>query len=115
MGKDCLFCKIIQGEVKSKIAFENENVFAFYDIGPKAPTHILIIPKKHIENVSDINQENKSVVSDLVLAANDIARKTGIDKTGYRLVINCGPDAGQAVFHLHLHLLGGRRMSWPPG
>lgn len=115
MENDCLFCKIIKGDIKSKIVYENDDVFAFHDIGPKAPTHILIIPKSHIEKISDLNQQNKSVISDLVLAANEIAKQTGIDKTGYRLVLNCGPDAGQAVFHLHIHLLGGRKLNWPPG
>ncbi|MBN1405745.1 MAG: histidine triad nucleotide-binding protein [Candidatus Omnitrophica bacterium] len=115
MDKNCLFCKIIKGEIKAKIAYENEKVFAFYDINPQAPTHVLIIPKLHISGAPEIDDNNRTVVSDLIIAANEIARQSGIDKTGYRLVLNCGPDAGQAVFHLHLHLLGGRKLNWPPG
>ena len=115
MEKDCLFCKIVKGEIKSRIAYENDSVLAFEDIDPKAPTHILVIPKKHIEKLTDLNQQNKPIISELVVAANEIARQNNIAGSGYRLVLNCGPDAGQAVFHIHLHLLGGRKMTWPPG
>ena len=115
MDKDCLFCKIINGIVKSDIIYNDEQVAAFKDINPQAPVHILIIPKQHIEKISDLNEGNKLLVSNLVLIANKLARDNNIDKSGYRLVLNCGPDAGQAVFHIHLHLLGGRRLGWPPG
>ena len=115
MSADCLFCKIAKGEIKSKIVYENDSTLAFEDIDPKAPTHILVIPKRHIEKISDLNQQNKNIVAELVMAANEIAKKKNIAAPGYRLVLNCGPDAGQAVFHIHLHLLGGRKMNWPPG
>ncbi len=115
MNKDCIFCKIIKGEIKSSIVYENDSVLAFKDIAPKAPVHIVVIPKAHIEKISDLNQKNKGIISELVLAANEIARKTNIATAGYRLVLNCGPDAGQAVFHIHMHILGGRKMTWPPG
>ncbi|UCH12094.1 MAG: HIT domain-containing protein, partial [Candidatus Omnitrophota bacterium] len=97
MNKDCIFCKIINGEIKSSIIYENDSVLAFKDIAPKAPVHVIVIPKAHIEKISDLNQQNKGVISELVLAANEIAGKTHIATTGYRLVLNCGPDAGQAV------------------
>ena len=115
MSRDCLFCKIIEGTIKSEIVYKDEKVVAFKDINPQAPVHILIIPRQHIEKISDLGGENKLVVSNLVLAANRLARNNKIDQSGYRLVFNCGPDAGQAVFHIHLHLLGGRGLSWPPG
>ena len=115
MSNDCIFCKIIKGEIKSSIVYENDSVLAFKDIAPKAPVHIVVIPKTHIEKISDLNQQNKGIISELVLAANEIARKTHIATTGYRLVLNCGLDAGQAVFHIHMHILGGRKMTWPPG
>ena len=112
---DCLFCKIAKGEIKSRIVYENDSTLAFEDIEPKAPTHILVIPKQHIEKLTDLNQQNKPIISELVMAANEVARQNNITGSGYRLVLNCGPDAGQAVFHIHLHLLGGRKMCWPPG
>jgi len=113
--KDCIFCKIINGQLKSEIVYENDSVLAFKDIDPKAPVHILVLPKKHIQKISDLNQQNKSIVSEMVMAANEIAKKTDIANSGYRLILNCGHDAGQAVFHIHMHLLGGRKMGWPPG
>lgn len=115
MNKDCLFCRIISGGIKSDIVYRDEQTLAFKDINPQAPVHILIIPKEHIERISDLSEENKEIVSNLILAANRLARDNGIEETGYRLVLNCGPDAGQAVFHIHLHLLGGRKLGWPPG
>jgi histidine triad (HIT) family protein len=115
VNKDCLFCRIISGEIKSDIVYRDEQTVAFKDINPQAPVHILIIPKKHIEKISDLSEENKEIVSDLILVANRLARDNGIEETGYRLVLNCGSDAGQAVFHIHLHLLGGRKLTWPPG
>ncbi|MFH0731911.1 MAG: histidine triad nucleotide-binding protein [Candidatus Omnitrophota bacterium] len=115
MDKQCVFCKIIKGEIKAKVVFENDSVLAFEDIDPKAPVHILVIPKIHIEKISDLNKQNKAVVSDMVMAANEIAEKFKILTSGYRLVLNCGPDAGQAVFHIHMHLFGARKMNWPPG
>jgi len=112
---DCLFCKIIERKIPAKIIYENDKVLAFHDIGPQAPVHIVIIPKSHIERVYDLNRDNTNFWGEMVLAANQIASDLKIKEAGYRLVVNCNKNAGQAVFHLHLHLLGGRRMGWPPG
>lgn len=112
---DCLFCKIIKGEIPCNKVYEDENVFAFIDINPQAPVHILIIPKIHIEKVADLDNSNKECVSNLVMIANKLADELGITEAGYRLVVNCNKDAGQDVFHLHVHLLGGRKFNWPPG
>lgn len=114
-NNSCIFCKIIKKEIPAKIIFEDNKVLAFEDIRPQAPVHILIIPKTHIEKLSDIKEESTAIIGRLTLAANTLADKNKIDKSGYRVVINCGHDAGQAVSHLHLHLLGGRPMGWPPG
>ena len=114
-NKDCLFCKIINKEIEANIVYEDKDTLAFKDIHPQAPVHILIIPKQHIEKISDLDEQKKNIVSNLILTANNLARDNKIDKQGYRLVFNCGPDAGQLVFHIHLHLLGGRKMAWPPG
>ena len=112
---DCIFCKIAAKQVPAKIAFENAHLLAFHDIHPMAPVHLQIIPKRHIARVSDLDKENAEIVGQLVLAANKLAAEMGIAEPGYRLVVNCNPAAGQSVYHLHLHLLGGRSMSWPPG
>jgi len=111
----CLFCKIIKKEIPSSIVFENENILAFNDINPQAPIHILLIPKEHVASLNEIPEEKKDILSDLLLRARQIAEEKGIAQTGYRLVLNTEKDSGQEVFHVHLHLLGGRRMSWPPG
>ena len=111
----CIFCKIIKKEIPAKIVFEDNNVLAFEDISPQAPVHILIVPKTHIEKLSDISEESAAIIGKLTLTANALADKTKIDSSGYRVVVNCGHDAGQAVSHLHMHLLGGRPMGWPPG
>ncbi len=113
--KDCLFCKIVRKEIPANIVDENATCLAFKDIDPKAPVHILIIPKEHLGSTLDFNNDNASLMSDMGLLANQISKKLGIDKTGYRWVINTGQEGGQAVDHLHLHLLGGRQMTWPPG
>jgi len=110
----CLFCKIVKGEVGAKKVYEDEVSFAFYDINPQAPTHIIIIPKKHIEVLS-LKEEDKEILGHLFLTAKNIAKDLGMDKEGFRIVLNCGESAGQTVSHIHLHLLGGRRFSWPPG
>lgn len=115
MKESCIFCKIIKREVPSKIVFEDNKVVAFEDVRPQAPVHIIVVPKTHIEKLSDITKENANVIERLILAANAIAKEKNIQESGYRVVINCNKDAGQAVFHLHLHLLGGRVMAWPPG
>ncbi len=113
--KSCIFCKIINKAIPADIIFENDDVIAFNDINPQAPNHILIIPKFHIESINELNKNNAEFLSQMVLTATKIAKDKGINDSGYRLIINNGPDAGQAVSHLHLHLLGGRKMSWPPG
>ena len=112
---DCVFCKIAAKQIPAKIAHEDAELLAFHDINPQAPVHIQIIPKKHIARVSELTSETAPVISRLVLAANRLAGELGIAEPGYRLVINCNPGAGQSVYHLHLHLLGGRAMKWPPG
>lgn len=115
MADPCLFCKIIAKEIPAKIAFEDSEVLAFHDIKPAAPVHVQIIPKKHIARVSELSDDTGGLVSQLVLTANRLARELGVAEPGYRLVINCNPAAGQSVYHLHLHLLGGRPLGWPPG
>lgn len=112
---DCLFCKIVAKEIPAKIAFEDPHVLAFHDLHPMAPVHLQIIPKQHIARVSNLKAENAEIVMRMVAVANQLAAEKGIAEPGYRLVINCNPAAGQSVYHLHLHLLGGRSFSWPPG
>ncbi len=112
---DCIFCKIVQKEIPAKIAFEDADVLAFHDIRPMAPVHLQIIPKRHVARVSELNEETAPVAAQLVLTANRLASQMGVAEPGYRLVINCNAAAGQSVYHLHLHLLGGRALSWPPG
>lgn len=112
---DTIFTKIINREIPAKIVYETESVLAFRDINPQAPTHILIIPKKAIRDVSAAEPEDKALLGELLLAAADIATKEGLKEDGYRLVINNGVNAGQSVFHLHVHLLSGRSFAWPPG
>lgn len=109
----CLFCKIIDKKIPAKTVFENDDVLAFDDINPQAPVHILIIPKTHISSPGEINNSNSSIAGKLTSAAAEIAEERSIKD--YRLVMNCGEDAGQTVFHLHMHLLAGRKMGWPPG
>lgn len=111
----CLFCQIAARQIPSDIMRESDRVMAFRDINPQAPTHIVLIPKEHVESLAEITDQHGGVLADIVQAASHLARTEGIDESGWRLVSNVGPDAGQSVFHLHFHLLGGRRMSWPPG
>ena len=106
----CIFCKIINGQLPSRVVYEDDKVFAFNDINPMAPVHVLVVPKMHVESVKDITDENVNILGDIHLAANKIAQKLGIYDKGYRLVTNCGGDAGQVVFHLHYHLMGGKRL-----
>ncbi len=108
----CVFCDIVNGKIPADKVYEDDNYMAFKDINPKAPVHILIIPKKHIEYLSDIDDMNKNIIGDMAVIANKIAKQLGIDKSGYRVVINNGPDSGQEVFHIHMHLLGGKKMSF---
>ena len=112
---DCLFCKIIKGEIPAEIVAENDHALAFRDINPQASIHVLIIPKVHISSTRDLNNENIDALSQMALLANEISDSEGIKDSGYRWVINTGNDGGQTVFHIHLHLLGGRQMNWPPG
>ncbi|MBQ8808048.1 MAG: histidine triad nucleotide-binding protein [Clostridia bacterium] len=112
---DCLFCKIIKGEIPSNKVYEDELVYAFYDIEPQAPKHILIIPKEHIKSANDLTEENASVVGHVFAVAAKIAKAEGIADGGYRIVNNCGENGGQTVGHLHFHMLGGRSLAWPPG
>lgn len=112
---DCLFCGIAAKRIPSKAVFESERVYAFRDISPKAPTHILIVPKEHVATVNDFTPAHRALIGELVLTAQQIAAKEGIAERGYRLVFNCNAEAGQTVWHVHLHLMGGRGMAWPPG
>ncbi len=112
---DCIFCKIAAKQIPSSIIYENEDIIAFKDINPQAPVHIIIIPKKHIATLNDLQPEDAQLVGKIVLAAQVIAQDNNLHKPGYRLVLNCNEDAGQTVFHIHCHLLGGRLMGWPPG
>lgn len=111
----CLFCRIIDKEIPSKIIYENERVLAFEDINPQAPTHILVVPRKHISTSLEISEGDNELIGHMFQAANRIAKDVGIAERGFRLVMNCNREAGQTVFHIHLHFLAGREMHWPPG
>ncbi len=113
--EDCLFCDIIAGKVKGDIIKQNEYVVAFRDINPMAPVHALIVPRKHIATLNDLTEDDAELISQAVFMAREVAEDEGIRAEGYRLVWNCNRHAGQTVFHIHLHLLGGRYMGWPPG
>jgi len=115
MSDDCLFCKIIAGDIPSNKIYSDDDLYAFTDIYPAAPEHILIIPKKHLKDISAATADDESLMGRLLLKANDIAEQRGLTEKGFRYVINTGPEGGQTVFHLHLHILGGRALSWPPG
>ena len=112
---DCIFCKIAAGDIPAKIVFQNDDVLAFRDLNPQAPTHVLVIPKKHIATTNDITDADAALIGKMHLAAKQVAKDDGIADDGYRTVMNCNRAAGQTVFHIHLHLLGGRHMGWPPG
>lgn len=112
---DCLFCKIVAGEIKPAVVYENDYVLAFRDIHPQAPTHVLIVPKRHIATLDDLSPDDLAISGELLLAASRVAAQEGLSEDGYRTVINCRAHGGQEVYHLHLHVLGGRRMDWPPG
>ena len=115
MEQDCIFCKIAAGEFNTKFVFENDDLVAFRDIRPQAPVHILIIPRRHIERINQLTDSDAKLLGNMVLVANQLAKNENISDSGYRLVFNCGRDSGQEVEHIHLHLFGGRKMSWPPG
>jgi histidine triad (HIT) family protein len=112
--KDCLFCRIVAGEIPARKVHEDDSTFAFEDINPQAPTHVLVVPKKHIPGLKEASAEDAEIIGRCHLAAAQLARQRGIED-GYRTVLNVGPGAGQSVFHLHVHLLGGRNLAWPPG
>jgi len=114
-SQDCLFCRIVDGDIPADVIYQSDVAIAFRDINPQAPTHVLIIPRRHVSTINDLNAGDEELVGNLVLAAKEIARQEGLAENGYRVVMNCGEEAGQSVFHIHLHLLGGRLMNWPPG
>ncbi len=115
LAADCLFCRIARGELPAKIVFENERILAFEDILPKAPVHILVIPKDHFASLNDAPDGAGDLLGEILLRAREIARERGIGESGYRIVLNTARDSGQEVFHIHFHILGGRRLAWPPG
>ena len=112
---DCLFCKINKGDIPAEKVYDSDEVFAIKDINPQAPVHLLIIPKKHFSTVLEIQKEDHRLIGSIYSIANQLAKDNGLDKTGFRIVVNCGVEAGQSVFHIHYHLLGGRIFKWPPG
>lgn len=112
---DCLFCKIARGEIPSKKIYEDEELLAFHDIGPKAPVHFLVVPKKHVANLMEIQEGDSALLGRMLFKAQELARQLGCAERGARFVFNCKSDGGQTVDHLHLHVLGGRVMGWPPG
>lgn len=111
----CIFCKMVDGEIQPDVVYEDEDILAFRDANPQSPTHVLLIPKEHIATTNDLDDHNVDIVGRLYLAARQVAADEGIAERGYRMVMNCNPEAGQSVYHIHLHLLGGRPMNWPPG
>lgn len=112
---DCIFCKIIAKEIPATIIYEDENVIAFDDLHPRAPQHKLIIPRKHIATLNDLSHEDMQIGGQLLYTAQQLAKQLGIAEDGYRVVMNCNAAAGQVVYHIHLHLMGGRNLTWPPG
>ena len=115
MTQSCLFCRIINGERPARVVYQDERLVAIEDINPQAPVHILVIPRRHIATLNDLTPEDEGLIGELVRRAAIVAKDRGIDQSGYRTVFNCNRGAGQSVFHIHLHVLGGRRMGWPPG
>ncbi len=114
-GGDCLFCKIAEKKIPSKLVYEDEKMVAFEDINPQAPVHLLLIPRKHLSGLLDLTPDDREAISHLFLTLPKLAQEKGIAERGFRTVVNSGRDAGQTVFHLHIHLLGGRPLQWPPG
>jgi histidine triad (HIT) family protein len=112
---DCLFCRLAAGEIPASILFEDDRLVAFKDITPQAPTHILVIPRRHISTLNDLGPGDDGLVGEMTRRAAALAREQGLADRGYRVLFNCNADAGQTVFHIHMHLLGGRRLGWPPG
>lgn len=111
----CLFCRIIAGDIPSKIAYQDDALVAFHDVNPQAPVHVLIVPRKHIATLNDVTPDDEPLIGRMHARAAALARELGIAERGYRAVFNCNSEAGQTVFHIHLHLIGGRPMGWPPG
>lgn len=112
---NCLFCKIAAKEVPASVVYEDDDILAFEDIDPKAPVHLLVIPRKHIATLNDLSEEDVDLIGRIMFVAKRLGKDRGIDEEGYRVVVNCNRGGGQAVFHLHAHILGGRQLSWPPG
>ncbi len=112
---NCLFCKILCGDIPAELVYESDTAVAFRDINPQAPTHVLVIPRKHISTINDIEPADEAIIGSLYTAAREIATQEGIADDGYRAVMNCNEGAGQTVFHIHLHVVGGRQLGWPPG
>jgi len=112
---DCLFCKMASGAIKPDIVYEDDAVLAFRDLNPQAPLHVLVIPKRHVSTINDLQETDATLIGKLYLAAKQVATQEGVAVRGYRTVMNCNAEAGQSVFHVHLHVLGGRPMRWPPG
>ncbi|MCW7551203.1 histidine triad nucleotide-binding protein [Endozoicomonas gorgoniicola] len=112
---NCLFCKMVEGEIPTNKVYEDDELLAFRDINPQAPTHILIIPKKHIATLNDTSADDQLLLGKIMLKARELAAEEGLEDDGYRVVLNCNSHGGQSVYHIHLHLLGGRQMAWPPG
>jgi len=112
---ECPFCRIIAGQSPARKVYEDDKIFAFEDINPQAPVHILVIPKKHFASLGELPASEAGLLGEMIIRAREIAREKRLEQSGYRLVLNTGAGAGQSVFHIHLHLLGGRRMGWPPG
>jgi histidine triad (HIT) family protein len=111
----CLFCRLARGEIPAKVAYQDDDVVAFHDIKPEAPVHVLVIPREHIASINELDGAHTATIGKLHVVARDLALELGVAEGGYRLVINTGADAGQSVAHIHLHLLGGRHLKWPPG
>ena len=112
---NCLFCKIVAGEIPCKKVYENKSIIAFQDIDPKAPIHILVIPKKHIRSINELKKSDKIIAGELLLAAQKISEIEEINESGFRTIFNTNDDGGQTVYHIHMHIMGGRKMTWPPG
>lgn len=115
MSRECLFCRIVAGELPADVVHESEHVLAFRDIDPQARVHVLVVPKEHVASLDGAGEAHRTLLADILLVARDIARAEGVAESGYRTVLNVGEDGGQSVHHLHLHLLGGRALRWPPG
>lgn len=112
---DCLFCKINNGDISADILYQDEDVTVFKDVSPQAPVHFLVIPKKHITTLNDLQSDDEALIGKMMLAAKNVAADLGVAESGFRTTMNCNPDGGQSVYHIHMHVLGGRQMNWPPG